>query len=247
MSQPPHLILYHDWGSTCSQKVRLTLAEKGLGYEGRVVRLRQFEHLESAFLALNPDALVPVLVHDGFLLKESSVITEYLDAIWPEPPLQPSDPQGRAEVGMWTRFIDQVTSPAIKKPSFARNLVGHLQQMGVATVDKRTSRMPSLAVRYRWRSAARGGFVAAELEDAHADLRRTLEKMETALASEEWLVRGTCTLADLHALPFVERMASLPPYQLERDWPAVHAWHARMRARPSFAQACFAGPPVAAQ
>jgi glutathione S-transferase len=239
------LILYHDWGSTCSQKVRLALAEKGLDYEGRVVRLRHFEHLQDDFLALNPDALVPVLLHDSFLVKESSVINEYLDAVFPSPPLQPTGARGRAEVGMWTRFIDHVTSPAIKKPSFAKNLVTHLQTFGVDAVDESTRRMPSLAVRDRWRSAARGGFTAAELEDAHADLRRTLVKMENALASTPWLAGDEHTLADIHAMPFIERIAVLPPYDLARDWPAVHAWQARMRARPAFALARFGGPPVA--
>jgi len=237
-----YLILYHDWGSTCSQKVRLALAEKGLDYEGRVVRLRHFEHLRSAFLALNPEAMVPVLLHDGCVITESSVITEYIDAVFPAPPLLPPDARGRARVGMWTRFIDQVTSPAIKKPSFARNLATHLQAVGADQVDASTEQMPSLAVRARWRSAARDGFSAAELEEAHADLQRTLVRMEVALASWPWLAGDLYTLADVHMLPFVERLAHLPPYALGRDWPAVAAWQARMRARPAFARAQFVDP-----
>ena len=115
------LVLHHDWASTCSQSVRLALAEKGLAWEGRVVRLRHFEHLAPGFIALSPDAFVPVLEHAGFIVREASVINVYLDAVFPAPPLLPADARGRAEVGMWLAFTDQVTSPAIKKPSFARH------------------------------------------------------------------------------------------------------------------------------
>ena len=83
------LVLYHAWASTCSQKVRFVLAEKGLPWQGRVLNLRRFEHLSDEFLALNPDGLVPVLLHDGFKLRESTVINAYLDEVFPDPPLTP--------------------------------------------------------------------------------------------------------------------------------------------------------------
>ena len=236
------LVLHHDWGSTCSQAVRLALAEKGLAFESRIVRLRRFEHLAPEFLALNPDAFVPVLVHQGFVVRESSVITAYLDAVFPLPSLLPADARGRAEVGMWTSFIDQVTSPAIKKPSFARHLVAHLQALGADEVDAQTIRMPSGAVRERWRQAARGGFTAEELADAHADLRRTLERIDRALARTPWLAGPEYTLADVHAMPFVERIAVLAPYRIDVDWPRVEAWRLRVRARPAFAKADFVDP-----
>ena len=239
------LVLHHDWASTCSQSVRLALAEKGLAWEGRIVRLRHFEHLEPGFLALSPDAFVPVLEHAGFVVREASVINAYLDAVFPEPALLPAGARGRAEVGMWLAFTDQVTSPAIKKPSFARHLVGHLQAVGAEEVDARTRRMPSPAVQARWRAAARGGFGADELAEAHADLRRSLARMEAALAHSPWLAAGVHTLADVHAMPFVERIAVLEPYRLADDWPRVEAWRQRMRARPSFARAQFVDPAAA--
>ena len=71
--------LYHAHPSTCSQKVRLCLAEKGLDYTSRTVNLRANENLSPAYLALNPNGVVPTMVHDGHVIIDSSVICEYLD------------------------------------------------------------------------------------------------------------------------------------------------------------------------
>jgi glutathione S-transferase len=59
------LSLYHSPISTCSQKVRLALAEKGLDYDSRIIELARQEHLEAWYLAINPNGVVPSLVHNG--------------------------------------------------------------------------------------------------------------------------------------------------------------------------------------
>ena len=237
MSDTPGLVLYHAWASTCSQKVRLALAEKRIAWEGRVVNLRSFEHLSPEFLALNPDAMVPVLLHDGLVLRESSVINDYLDEVYPQTPLMPPGPRGRALVGMWSRFIDDVVSPAIKKPSFDANLRPYLQTLPAEYIEAMSRRMPSRATGERWRRAAQEGIPREELEQSHADLHRALMRMEAALADAPWLIGDMYTLADVNMAPFVARIDSLPGYQLARDWPRVAEWMARLRARPAFAVA----------
>jgi glutathione S-transferase len=225
--------------STCSQKVRLALAEKGLEWESRVVNLRGFEHLSPEFLRLNPDGLVPVLLHDGFMVRESSVINDYIDEVFPAPPLSLPGPQGRAQVGMWSRFIDDVTSPAIKKPSFAANMRPYLQTLPSDYIESVARRMPSRATGERWRKTAQEGIPQEELDQAHADLHRTLERMDAALAGSPWLTGERYTLADINMAPFVFRLDSLPGYALDRDWPRVADWLRRVQARPAFARARF--------
>jgi len=74
----PKLVLYHAWSSSASRKVRLVLAEKGLGYEGRVLNLRRFQHHSDWYKALNPAGIVPCLVvpsgAGGRALVESNLI-----------------------------------------------------------------------------------------------------------------------------------------------------------------------------
>lgn len=78
--------------SNCSQKVRLCLGEKRLQWISRPVDLVNNQHLTPEFMAINPNALVPVLVHNGVVITESSDIIDYLDQHFPNPPLRPSDP-----------------------------------------------------------------------------------------------------------------------------------------------------------
>ncbi len=73
------LDLYHHGSSTCAAKVRFALAEKRLPWSSHYVDILKGEQFKPAFLALNPKAVVPVLVHDGATIVESTVICEYLD------------------------------------------------------------------------------------------------------------------------------------------------------------------------
>ena len=71
--------LYHSTHSTCSQKMRICLAEKGPAWTGQHLNLRRFDQLKPEFLALNPVGLVPVPVDSGRVLTESRIINEYLE------------------------------------------------------------------------------------------------------------------------------------------------------------------------
>ena len=99
--------LWHATHSTCSQKVRLCLAEKRLRWKSHFVDLRRFQHLDPSFLALNPAAMVPVLKDGGRVICESMVINEYLDDAYREPRLRPRDPLERARMREWTHYVAQ--------------------------------------------------------------------------------------------------------------------------------------------
>jgi glutathione S-transferase len=90
------LELYHNNVSVCAQKVRIVLAEKDVPWTNHHLSLAKGEHLTSEFRAMNPRGVVPVLVHDGNTIVESSVICAYLDEVFPNPPLSPKTPLERA-------------------------------------------------------------------------------------------------------------------------------------------------------
>ena len=100
------LVLHHAWRSSASRRVRLCLEEKNLAYESRLVDLEKLEHHSPEYLKINPNGVVPALIHDGRSLHESGTICEYLDEVFPEPPLRPADAWGRAEMRNWIRHID---------------------------------------------------------------------------------------------------------------------------------------------
>jgi len=114
------LVLYHASHSTCSQKVRLVLHEKGVPFDDVKLDLGKKDQLKPEYLALNPNGVVPTLVDDGIPIIESSVICEYLDEKYPHNPLTPDDLVERAQMRAWMHYIEEVAVGAIRVPSFNR-------------------------------------------------------------------------------------------------------------------------------
>jgi glutathione S-transferase len=205
--------LWHATHSTCSQKVRLCLAEKQLAWTSHRVDLRRFEHLEPAFLALNPAAMVPVLRHGGRLVRESLVINEYLDDAFPEPALRPRDALGRARMREWTLYVAEEPTWAVKAPSFEKNIRPQLAgRHSQAEIEAIAARMPNRETAARWVKAVRDGFPRGEIDAA---LQR-LERNDMA--------------------PFVHRIAALDASLVEAR-PHVADWYRRIRSRPAFGEA----------
>jgi maleylacetoacetate isomerase len=90
--------LHTFWRSSAAYRVRIALALKGVEYASVAQHLGRAEQNSAAYLALNPQALVPLLEEDGFALGQSLAIIEYLDETYPDPPLLPKHPRARAEV-----------------------------------------------------------------------------------------------------------------------------------------------------
>ena len=89
--------LYGYWRSSAAYRVRIALEFKGLSFEQSAVDLRKGAQREPAFLAINPQGLVPVLEDEGALLTQSLPILNYLEERYPEPALLPKDLPGRCK------------------------------------------------------------------------------------------------------------------------------------------------------
>ena len=100
------LELYNNINSVCAQKVRIALAEKGQDVTEHLLTLRGDQN-EPGYLKLNPNGVVPTLVHDGRSIIESSLILYYIDEVFPNPPLMPQDPYRRHQVRLYNKLIDE--------------------------------------------------------------------------------------------------------------------------------------------
>lgn len=100
------LKLYDFPMSPRARKVRIVLAEKGLPYEKVTIDITKGEQKNPEFLAVNPYGKVPVLQDDGFAVYESTIIMEYLNDKYPEPPLLPVDPGQRARARVLMHYAD---------------------------------------------------------------------------------------------------------------------------------------------
>lgn len=99
------LLLHGYWRSGTSYRTRIALNLKGLAYDQLGVDLRAGDQRSDAFLALNPQGLVPALEFDGQVLTQSPAILEWLDERWPEPPLLPEGADDRARVRAMAAII----------------------------------------------------------------------------------------------------------------------------------------------
>ena len=153
------LELYHSDYSTCSQKVRLAMAEKGVTFVDHQINVRKGDHLSPEYLAMNPNGVVPTLVHDGGVVTDSSVIIEYLDEVFPDPPLSPADPLGRGRMRSWLRFLEEVPTVAIRYPSFQKVFVRHFTGLDPEAFDEAARKRPLRTKFYR--EMGQDGFAAA--------------------------------------------------------------------------------------
>lgn len=240
------LELFHAHISTCSQKVRLCLADKDLKWTSHPMELRRGEQLMPAYLALNPNGVVPTLVHDGRAVIDSSVICEYLEEIAPTQGtrLMPDDPFGRATVRAWLRYIEEVPTVAIRVPSF-----NQLFLSGWASLPQKARESFIAATPLRkghYRNFGTEGFAKATVDESMERLRQTVERIDAAVAKgSPWLAGEAISIADFCALPTAVRMTDL---HLEHVWRGLHHfqdWYDRIKTRPSFETAFYSEARVA--
>lgn len=234
------LTLYHGLASTCSKKVRLTLFEKNIPFESRIINLQKFEQHSPEYLAINPNGVVPAIVHGGRPVIESSVIIDYLEDVFPESALRPADPYARAEMRIWIKWSDEHAYKAVYVPTWDRLSRPVAKELSDDELAERLAHVPTSERRARWQATAREGFAREEFDAAYAEMNLTFDRMEKQLEDgRDWLA-GTYSLGDIAIVPFVERIDDLRPDLLASGtWPRVSAWYARCRARPSFDKAFF--------
>lgn len=230
------LELYHNPFSTCSQKVRLVLAEKGIDFVSREIDLFAGEQHAPEYVKLNPNHVVPTLVHDGAVLIESTLINEYLDEAFPDHPMRPADPRGRHAVRLWTKLLDEKVHPATAVVTFALGPRTLLLQQPPEVREANIAAIPDAKGRAERRSVVEHGVQAPEFLGAFEQMMALLDRIEASVKPGGWLSGETFGLADAAVLPYVLRLDHLamrPPLS-PAVRPALAAWYERARSRPSF-------------
>ncbi len=233
------LTLYNFPVSTCSQKVKLTLAEKDLSFTNFEVDWRNEDHLSSWYLAINPNGVVPTLKHGTRIVIDSSVINEYLDEVFPNKPLLPREPYARAKVRSWRQYIDEVPTTAIRIPSFNLVILKNMKNLTEEAFAARATKRPLRKHFYQKMSPS--GFSQLEFDQALERLRQTLERMERALAETRWVASDEFSIADISLMPTIVRLDDLGLSRLWSDLPEVQSWYTRCQERPSFAATFYPG------
>ena len=224
------LKLYHNDMSTCSQKVRFLLVEKGLEWEGQELDLRRGDQLQPGFLKINPKGLVPVLIHNGNVVSESNIIIEYLNEAYPEPPSLPADPASRAKIRWWMKKLDDGIHLEVVVLSFA---IAFRHQLIKAcgseeALEKHFAGIRDPYIQEVQRQVVPEGTEAPRFAQAVRQYEKLLFDMNEALAAHPWLVGDSLTLADIAYSPYVTRLDHLGLRGMWDDKPHIAGWYERL-------------------
>ena len=233
------LELYHFHGATCGLKSRLALAEKGVEYVGHAVERDYLRTPE--YRKLNPNGVVPTLIHNGDVVLESSCVINYVDDVFDGPKLKPDNPLGVARTWWWMKRADECL-PMIGNLTYTVSMRPKLLKLSPTELEEHLKGIPIAAARARRRRIIEEGFESPELGQSIEGLQKMLSDMEKALTQNEWLVDDDYTLADTAMTPLVERLHELQCGPMVEQYPSVADWYERIQARPSY-EACLGATP----
>ena len=232
------LELYHSINSVCAQKVRIALQEKGQQANDHIMTLRGDQY-EPAYLALNPNGVVPTLIHDGRPIIESSLILYYIDDLFPEPPLMPKEPYQRYRVRLYNKLIDEYVHNSCTILTFATAFRPAFLKMTRESWQAEIAKAPIKRRAEYKRSVIEHGLESEFIAEALAHHRKLLSWMTDSLKSGPYLAGAGFSNADCAVIPYILRLELLKLSGMwDRD-PAVAEWWARVRARTSVKAAIF--------
>jgi glutathione S-transferase len=228
------LKLYHYAISTCSQKVRLVLAHKGLQFESQEIDLLGGGQHDPDYVKLNPNHVVPTLIHDGDVFIESSLINEYLEDAFPDVPMMFADPAERHAVRMITKRLDEKVHPVTGIITFAIGPRTILLQQPEEVREANINAIPDPARRAVRRSVIEQGVKAPEFANAISVMLSFMDTINESLDGNNWLSGDSFGLADAAVLPYVLRLDHLAMTPVLEARSNLMAWYQRVQTLPCY-------------
>jgi glutathione S-transferase len=228
--------LYHFWSSVCSVRCRMALEEKGVKWTSLYIDLFKFDQLKPEYLAINPDGVVPTLVHDGAPIRESTIINEYIDAAFDGPTLVPAELVLQARMREFTRKCEDGFD-AIVKLTMVKYILPKLKnRWGVEELTKQAARRPTKYYQDVRSRAVRGEITEGELTRSRHTIEDLIDHLEGVLDPGPWIVGSQFTLADIAIAPYMFRLSALGADQFwsHSRRPKVNDWYGQLSTRPAF-------------
>jgi glutathione S-transferase len=204
------VILHGPDYSTQVRTIRLCLAEKGIDYELEPVDILRGGNRKPEFLKLQPFGQVPVLVHDDFMLYETSAIARYVDEAFKGPKLQPSDKKAAARMNQ---------------------LISIIEMHGYGPI---ISEIVTLRVREAFLHQK---LDIEDLRKAAGPARHCLTVVEGLMADGDFLVGKAVSLADLYLAPMISYFNKVPEGKaIMGRLPKLTTWWESFLKRPAMAE-----------
>ncbi|MEM9197625.1 MAG: glutathione S-transferase family protein [Pseudomonadota bacterium] len=245
------LHLMHHPGSSCSQKLRIYLATKGLDWTSHIVDIPAGKNYEPWYLGINPRGLVPTLVHDGTVIIESNDILEYIEAAFPEPAMIPKDMTDQAlhalveedNLHLDLRALSGrylFPSEAGKKPPQAMEAYA---STGSATVGGKVDAHKAVEIAYFEEIRANDGVSIDRARAAVTKFNAAFDRIEAQLAQTPFVMGDALSVLDIAWYVYCARLHGCG-YPIAETWPHLGAWFAQLHARPEFQREVMIPPPL---
>ncbi len=222
--------------SICSNRVIVTLAEKHIdNWVPHKMVLMNRDQFTPEYLALNPNAQVPTLIHDGSVIRESSIICSYLNDVVADYPLAPSTLVERARMQEWIKLFDERGFEAAATMNF---LTKFRLTQSIEDMEKRWQSVTSIDRLYRQQSVIRESTDSPYVMRAIGAWESIFKSMEDVLKDgRPWIMGEKFTLAEANFASFVKvlEMIRFLDFWLE-PYPHTRGWWDRVAARPSVQQ-----------
>jgi glutathione S-transferase len=231
--------LWHGGMSNCSQRCRITLNELGLEFESHLMNLQAGEHATEAFQQINPNGVVPVLVHDGTVIVNSVDIIDYLDNTFGEAHLRPAHLDNAIAESLQHADKAQL---ALKYCTF-EFFFQHGPRASEETFQKIIAGLHSEFLQGFWREY-RDGFSRERIHEMVGLAHEDFLGVEAILNDgRKWMAGDQFSLADIAWMPNFHRF-DLLRWPLE-IYPNLKRWFEIASARPSYAKALDGWEPKA--
>jgi glutathione S-transferase len=225
------LHLWHGGMSNCSQRCRITLAELGLEFESHLMNLQAGEHATEEFQQINPNGVVPVLIHDGTVIVNSVDIIDYLDNTLGDSSLRPAHLDAAIAESLDHADKSQL---ALKYCTF-EFFFQHGPRASEETYQKLVNGLQSKFLQEFWQEY-RNGFARERIHDMVARAHQDFLQLEIVLNDgRKWMAGDQFSLADIAWMPNFHRFDLLRwPLNI---YPNLKRWFATASTRPSYSTA----------
>jgi glutathione S-transferase len=200
-----NFVLFGIPGSPYLRSVQLVLEEKRTPY--RIHVLQPGEHKSPEYLARHPFGRIPALQHGDFALYETQAILRYVNAILPEPPLEPKDARRAARMNQIIGICDWYLFPKVTA------VIGFQRIIAPVLLKQATDEAACAA--------------------AVPSARTCISELDRLLGTQSFMAGEHLTLADLMIAPQLEFLSRTPEVRVLLEGTRLSAWLDRMRERPS--------------
>jgi glutathione S-transferase/GST-like protein len=223
-----------------SGKPLFCLAEKQVPFTYHYVDMGKREHFSPEFLAINRDGTIPAVVHNGFVMTESTPIMEYIDDAFDGPALRPADPYWRWRMRRVMRWFDNEIAPCLAMLASNRLAAPGFRDVDEAEKRRELAKIPLPERRAAWARLMYQSTDPADLAESTRRVLAAIARFEAMLGETPYLAGEDFSLADIGVMAtFYGLPGSYPDDVAPEKTPHLWDWLRRCHARPGM-QAGFA-------